>query len=74
VSELGGDSDIAPMRLKGLANEFLVGEWSVCLSRVEEGDAPLDSRVDEHDHFGAIRGRTAVVIHAHAAKPYGGDF
>ena len=70
-AELGGDGHLALERLERLANEFLIGEGVIDLGRVEEGDAALDGRAGERDHFIPIRGRAAVMVHPHAAQADG---
>jgi hypothetical protein len=73
VAELGGDDDVPPERLQRLAHQFLVRERAVDLGGVEEGDAALYGHPDERDHLGAVRGRTPMVVEAHAAQADGRD-
>jgi hypothetical protein len=54
---------------KRFAHEFLVRKWTIGLSRIEEGDATVNSRPNEGDHFLPVPGQTVVGAHAHAAKP-----
>jgi hypothetical protein len=73
-AELGGDDDIPPEGRQSLANQFFVRERAIDLSGVEKSDAALDRSSDERDHIVLICGRTAVVIHSHAAQSNGRDF
>src|SRR5215212_2581815 len=57
-----------------LTNELLVGERTVHLGGVEEGDTTLDRRADERDHLLPVGGRAESEAHAHAAEAERGDF
>ena len=70
-TKLRGDPYTIPNRSERLADQFFVGEGAVDLRRVEEGDAPLDRRVQERDHFGFVANRRVAKAHSHAAQAEG---
>jgi hypothetical protein len=72
-AELGGDDDLIAYGCQGLADEFLVGERTVHLGGVEEGDAAVDGGADQGDAVLAGDGRAVAVAEAHAAEPDRGD-
>ena len=49
--ELGGDHHPSAKGCKRFADEFFVGERTVDFSRIEEGDAAIDRRMDERRSF-----------------------
>lgn len=73
-AELGGDDHLAADRLQRLADQFLVGEGTVGLGGVEQGDAAVVGGMDELDHLLLVGGRAVHGGHAHAAQAEGGDF
>src|SRR5690606_35910527 len=50
-----------------LAHDALVDERSVCLGRVEEGDAEVDGVADDGDGPGGVGRRAVAEAEAHAA-------
>ena len=73
-TELGGNDDLAAERSQSLADELFVGERSVDLSGVEEGDAELDRASDDADHLIAQVAFGDLPSEAHAAEPERGHF
>src|SRR5262249_40205467 len=73
-AELGGDHDLTAKRLQRFAHQLLVGEGTVNLRCVEEGDAPLNRRVKKRDHLLLVANRAVAVAHAHAAETERRDF
>jgi hypothetical protein len=57
-AEFRGDDDLLPERLQGFADQLFVGERTIDFSRVEKGDAALDSRADQRDAGLLVDGRS----------------
>lgn len=67
-TKFGGDDDLIPDGRKCLAEEFLVGEGTIGLGRIEERHALLERGTDQLDRI-LLFGRGAVAVaEAHAAK------
>ncbi len=66
-AELGRDCDAVPKRRERLSHKFLVCERAVSFGGVEEGDAALDRRVQERDHFLPVARCVVDARHPHAA-------
>jgi len=67
-SELGGDHDPVTDGGEGFANQLLIGEGTVNLSRVEKGYALIDSRADKTDPLLLFDGRAIAVAQSHATE------
>jgi hypothetical protein len=65
--ELGGDHHLVPHGREGLAYELFVGERSIDLGGVEEGDAEIDGGTDEVDAVLLGDVETVGMAEAHAA-------
>jgi hypothetical protein len=73
-AELGGDHDPIAHRRERFAHKFLVGERSINLGRIKEGDAEIHCRPNEGDHRSPLAGWPVVHAHAHATEADRGDF
>ena len=71
--ELGGDHHLALVGFQRFAHQLFVGERPIHFRSVEEGDAVVDCRVKEIDHFLFV-GRRVAKAHPHAAQPESRDF
>jgi hypothetical protein len=59
--EFRGDDDLVANRFERLANDLFVDSRTVCLGRIEEGDAAILRRADQRDRVLTIRCRTIAV-------------
>ena len=73
-AELRRDDDAVTDGSEGLAHQVLVGERSVDLRGVEEGDSAVHGSAQHRDHLRAVPGRPVAEAHAHAAEADGRDF
>ena len=70
VAELGGQRHLVPAPGDGPAHQPLVGERSVHVGRVQEGDARVE-RLMDGGHRLLVVGRTVGLAHAHAPEAHG---
>src|SRR5690348_5423274 len=73
-AELGGDGDLAAIRLERLADDVLIRERPVDLRGVEEGHTSFRSGTNQCDGLRAVDGGAEPEAQPHAADPDGGDF
>jgi hypothetical protein len=67
-AELGGDHDLVAPPLQRAAEQLFVGERTVDLGRIEQGNAELDRAVYRCDRL-ALVAWTVELAHPHAAEP-----
>ncbi len=70
-TELGGDHHPLAHRGQRFAHHLFVGEGTIDLRRVEEGDAAVDCRADQRDAVGFAEGMAIGKVQAHAAEANG---
>ena len=71
-AELGGEKDVVAASLDGLAHQLLVGERSVHVGRVEEGEPEVEGAMDGRDRFHVIA-RAVELAHPHATEAESGN-
>ena len=67
-AELGRYDNRFAERLDRFTNKFLIGEWAVRLSRIEESDSAVEGRSDQRNRLLLISGRAVPETESHAAK------
>src|SRR5271169_963566 len=72
--ELGGDHHFSAERRKSFAHEFLVCEWTIDFSRIEECYAAFHGGAENRDHLLLVSSRTVRKAHSHAAQAEGRNF
>ena len=70
-SELRRDHDFIAEGSESFTDEFLIGEGTINLSCIEEGDAFFHSRTDDGNHLLLFSSRAIAKAHAHAAEAEG---
>jgi hypothetical protein len=73
VAELGCDHHLVTEGGKGFADEFFVGERTLGLGGIVQGDASVHGGPNEGDHFLPVSGWAVVGAHAQAAEPDSGN-
>jgi len=68
-AELCRNDNLVPDRAEHLADQFLVGEGTIGLGRIEQRHTALDRRVDQADHLLSVGRLSVDARHAHAAQP-----
>jgi len=72
VAELGGEHDLIAASGNRPAHQFLVGERSVHVSRVEEVHSQIEGSVDGGDRLRLVQGPVELA-HTHTTQALGGD-
>src|SRR5437868_1746537 len=73
-AELRSNHNLFAYRLKCLADQLFICEWSISLGSIEESHSLIASGADQLDHLAFVGGRAVGRGHAHAAESQGRHF